>query len=450
MHALLIRLTRTSFKLNKWIRKFRIYAAIRQTFSILFPFVVIGSFFRALNLAVFRPDGFFATVWHIEDWLPYYTQIAKPIAAITTLTINVIALLAVFLVAKYLAHALKDDDHIVGICGLLTLLILNFNFNALSHSLDHQNGSDTLPFNNFGFRDLFFSLLIGILVAYFYHVLAAFSKRHLPHKNIDQSFTTRGIHAIFPVSVLLITFVLLSFGISFTPQHNLSTLFYGLLEIPLSTRNHVTLFLFFITLINTLLGFLGISGPLNFMTQNIANPAGAANLSHALSTKNLFTVPNPVTLHTLYDTYGNFGGSGMTLGLILVILFLIKNHGLRQVAAFSFLPSLVNINDPIMLGIPIIFNPLLLIPYTISPLVSMAIAWLFINVHWMPPAVYAVPGTTPGILLGFLGTNGNYMALLVSILGLFTSAMIYYPFIRIIAQINTHESFAKSKVTTHA
>ncbi|GAF41923.1 cellobiose-specific PTS system IIC component [Agrilactobacillus composti DSM 18527 = JCM 14202] len=424
------------------IKKIKIYEAIRQTFSILFPFVVIGSIIRSLNLAVFTPDGFFASVYKIPTWLPHYNAIRQPLSAITNLTINMIALLSVFFVAKYLASLLKDDDHIVGICGFLSFMLLNYNFNARRASLDNFN--NLINFNNLGFKDIFLSIVIGVLIAYSYHGLAKLNQRYLQHHKPKytpdvNSFTNRGIRAIFPVSTILLVMTLLGFLLSFSKQQNLSGLLYDAVLVSPNHFTHRTVLIVIITVLNNFMTLLGISGPLNVLAQNVNNTMGAANLNHALSTKNLFSVPNPVTLHTLYDTYGNFGGTGMTLALIICILLISKNRNLRQVAKFSIVPGLVNINDTMLLGVPIMFSPILFIPYLLSPLISMFIAWIFINFQWMPPAVYQVPGTTPSFLLGYLGTNGNVVALLVSFLCLGVSVMVYYPFVVLLEHIRQQD-----------
>ena len=81
-------------------------------------------------------------------------------------------------------------------------------------------------------------------------------------------------------------------------------------------------------------------------------------------------------------------------------------------------------------------NPIMLVPFLITPLINMAIAWTAIRLHLMPPSVYTVPATTPGPLIAFLGTNGNLVALLVAVLCLVISVFIYVPFVRLAETIN--------------
>ena len=97
----------------------------------------------------------------------------------------------------------------------------------------------------------------------------------------------------------------------------------------------------------------------------------------------------------------------------------------------SLIPNILNFNSPLLVGLPIILNPLLIIPFLIAPIVCLIIAYLFIKVGFIPPAVYTIPPTTPGILAAYLGTNGNLRALLVSIINLVVATLIYIPFVKV-------------------
>lgn len=67
----------------------------------------------------------------------------------------------------------------------------------------------------------------------------------------------------------------------------------------------------------------------------------------------------------------------------------------------------------------------------------------------IPPVAYAVPWTTPGPLIAFLGTGGNWMALFVSILCLTIATLIYLPFVIAANTINT-ASTTESAENTHS
>ena len=79
---------------------------------------------------------------------------------------------------------------------------------------------------------------------------------------------------------------------------------------------------------------------------------------------------------------------------------------------------------------PIVLNPIYIIPFIITPIVNILIGYTATVVtKIIPPLAYGVPWTTPGPLIPFLGTGGNFLALLVGILCLGVSVLIYAPFV---------------------
>lgn len=410
--------------LNVKLRNLRFYNAIINTFMNLFPFIAIGAIVQALRQSIFMPDGFFASIYGIRHWLPFYRQTGQVLEVLQMTTIGLTALLAAFFMARETASSFGEDSRAVGVCSLLAFLLFNFDYAAA------PDARPTLLLNNFNFNNLFLGMLFGFLIAILYHGFDLLGQK-LKRPIVRSLFNTEEhVKSIIPAALLLTLSAVCSYLLSLIPQKNLTTIFNSIVNLTISFSKQTLLFIFGIVVLSTLLNFFGILGPLNLMHQNITSVFDVANLDKALSAKSLADLPHPFTVHTLYETYGAFGGSGMTLALILCILLFTNHKKLRQTAQISLFPSLVNLNPPILIGIPVILNPILLIPYVLSSLASMGIAALFIAFSWMPPAVYELPATTPPFLLGFLGTNGNFVALFVSFLCLFVSIMIYYPFVK--------------------
>ncbi len=97
----------------------------------------------------------------------------------------------------------------------------------------------------------------------------------------------------------------------------------------------------------------------------------------------------------------------MTLGLLLAIFIASKRAEYRDLAKMSFIPGIFNINEPIMFGLPIVLNPIMMVPFIMVPIVNCAIRYFFVSMEIIPPVAYAVPWTTPGPLIAFLGTGGE-------------------------------------------
>ncbi|HBW0856363.1 TPA: PTS sugar transporter subunit IIC, partial [Klebsiella variicola] len=144
-----------------------------------------------------------------------------------------------------------------------------------------------------------------------------------------------------------------------------------------------------------------------------------------------------ITWTGINDAFANCGGSGMTLGLLLAIFIASRRKDYRDLAKMAFVPGLFNINEPVMFGLPIVLNPILVIPFILVPFVNSLIGYFFISMEFIPPIAYAVPWTTPGPLIAFFGTGGNWLALFVGILCLAVSTLIYLPFVIAANKVNT-------------
>ena len=76
----------------------------------------------------------------------------------------------------------------------------------------------------------------------------------------------------------------------------------------------------------------------------------------------------------LYGANGGIGGTGNTLPLVLMGLRS-KSEQIRAVSKASLVPGLFNINEPVIFGFPIMYNPILLIPFLLCPVVVMFFLW---------------------------------------------------------------------------
>ena len=96
----------------------------------------------------------------------------------------------------------------------------------------------------------------------------------------------------------------------------------------------------------------------------------------------------------------------------------------------SLVPGIFQINEPIIFGLPIVLNPIMIIPFILTPMVNILVGY-FVTVIWpiMPTPAIGVPWTTPGIINLFLGTGGNAVAAIVGVVCLAISVLIYLPFV---------------------
>jgi lactose/cellobiose-specific phosphotransferase system IIC component len=127
------------------------------------------------------------------------------------------------------------------------------------------------------------------------------------------------------------------------------------------------------------------------------------------------------------DTYAHLGGSGSTLGLI-VCLLLSNNTFHKRIGLYATIPSLFNINELLIFGIPIVLNRYLILPFIIAPLVTSSIARALIETGNLTLDPSLSSWNTPIILSGYL--SGGVNAALIQFILVWVSALIYWPFLK--------------------
>lgn len=178
-----------------------------------------------------------------------------------------------------------------------------------------------------------------------------------------------------------------------------------------------------ILLLIHLLWFFGIHG-------NIAlEPLQQAHFATARASELSGWVPHEVFTKTFYDVFVYQGGAGCTLSLLLAVLLIRSSVGSRRVAKFSLPCALINVNEPVLFGFPVVLNPFYLVPFVLTPLALFVSALALISIGVVPPPTVAVEWTTPPVLGGVIATN-SWRGGALQVFNLVLGVLIYLPFVR--------------------
>ena len=185
-----------------------------------------------------------------------------------------------------------------------------------------------------------------------------------------------------------------------------------------------------ITGIEAVLWLFGIHGPAllaalvlpTYLNMQFANTAAYAHHE---------PLPHLVVVSTFLFVFP--GGAGATLPLI-VLLLRSRVPRLRTFAYATIVPSLINTNEPVMFGLPLVYNPILGIPYVLAPLVLGGTTYLALSLDWVRAPVYYMPSTIPIFLNTFLATLDWRSAILV-LVNLVIAGAIYFPFVRVYERV---------------
>lgn len=157
-------------------------------------------------------------------------------------------------------------------------------------------------------------------------------------------------------------------------------------------------------------------------------PLIVENMDVFAKTGDISKVPNVINI-TMMQMFAEWGGSGVTLGLVIAILIFGKREDNRAIATLSVVPGLFNINETVTFGIPLVLNPILDIPFILAPVVTVLIGYILVSIGFCPKAAVQAPWTCPPILMGFLATGGSIMGAISQIIVMAVSFVIYLPFV---------------------
>jgi PTS system cellobiose-specific IIC component len=195
---------------------------------------------------------------------------------------------------------------------------------------------------------------------------------------------------------------------------------------PLGSLGDTYTALLVITLLQAALWLVGIHGPA--LLAAVVTPiylklqfANTAAYSHGTP------LPHIVVVSTFLFVFP--GGAGATLGLALLLLRS-KSARLKKIALASIGTSIINTNEPLILGVPLVFNAYLAIPFLVAPGVLATTTYLAMKVGLVSAPAFYVPSSIPTPISVVLATF-DWRALVLALVNIGLAIAIYAPFVRI-------------------
>ena len=130
---------------------------------------------------------------------------------------------------------------------------------------------------------------------------------------------------------------------------------------------------------------------------------------------------------TLLGAFAFIGGSGATLSLVVAILLFSRSESLRLLALASIPVSLLNVNEILLFGLPLILNPRLLLPFVLAPVANVLIAVAVVQLGWLQPATVALPLTSPVLFNAYIGAGEHLGGIVLQLLLLGLGVCLYAP-----------------------
>lgn len=390
--------------------------AIRKGIIATLPLTIVGSFFTILlNFPIESVAAFIEPYREVLD-IPF------------RYTVGLLALYATFGIASSLAKSYKLDSLTAGILATMSFLITAAPPIRVLESVEGViDAGRFINVANLGSGSLFGAIVTAILSVEIYRF---FIVKNITIKMPDgvPPEVTNSFMALIPGGAILVLFWVIRHIIGFDINGFLSNLLMPLKDVLAGNSLFGGLLTVFLICFFWVLGIHGpaIMGPVIRPFWDISI---AENMEVFQSTGNAHELPNIFTEQFL-QWFVWIGGAGTTLALVVLFLFSKSNY-LKQLGRLSILPGIFNINEPVIFGAPIVMNPILGIPFLVTPLITTTISYFATTTGIVPMMAARLGFAIPAPIAAWMSTNWSVAAGILVVVNFLITLAIYYPFFKV-------------------
>ncbi|MCG8708473.1 PTS sugar transporter subunit IIC [Brenneria sp. 4F2] len=385
--------------------------AIKDGFIASMPFLIVGSFMLLFAHPPFSADSRWAFA---QWWLGLVERHSEQIMMPYNMTMGIMALYIASAIAYNLAQSYKMNGFMAGSLSLMSFLVVAA-----------PQAGDSLPVGSLGGEGIFTAILVAL---YTTELMNFLQKRkigiRLPEQvppKIRQSFDL-----LIPILAIFLTLFPLSLFIQNQFGMLLPQAIMAIFAPVISASDSLPAILIAVLLCH-LLWFAGIHGAV--IVGGILQAFWLTNLGINQQALNTGVPITQIFIEPFWQFFIVVGGSGSTMGLVFLYLRSRSAH-LRSIGKLAVVPSMFNINEPVIFGSPVVMNPLLFIPFVTAPLVNAVIAYVATRTSLVNHVVSLAPWTTPAPIGAAWSTGWDWRAIVLVAVLIMVSAMIYYPFFK--------------------
>ena len=397
------------------------FGAIRQGMIMLIPLVVIGSI--ALMLMSLPIPAYQEFLNNLLD--------GRVVEILNFIYCGVFNFFAVLLAAttsiSYAMLKRKKSEQHIGFGNVIILVVITLVTLVGYTGIQYDSFSIDALSNLNTFTALFVTLISGKI---FFAIKNRKLFRVKKHGSHNDTVYTEAIEGIIPAAIIVVFFALLRqlFQIAFGVD-GVQDLLEILVERFLTAFDNGLWAGISVILVTHLMWFFGIHGN---------------NVLDAVIKQNFTDISVGIYSKTFQDVFIIFGGCGAILCLVIAILLVSKKKNIRNIAQLALPTVIFNISEIVVFGLPVILNPVFLIPYILVPIINCIISYVAIYLGLVPHIISEVEWTTPVLLSGYQAT-GSWAGVVLQIICIVIGVVIYMPFVRLFEKLSEKQMVEKVK-----
>ena len=390
--------------------------AVRNGLIHITPVLIIGAF--ALILQTFPVDAYQRFIASFLDG-----ALLQLFEVVYSATFGVLSVYMAYAISRSYMK-LNGDPKVVAGGAIISSLL---SFFILAGAYLPGFGTEQM-----GPKSMFLAIITGLGASALYRRLSTAlqrRRRHLFLIGAHREFN-RMLSTVLPIAAVGLFFALLN--VSFTRLFDVDsfrTLLANLFNALFAHGQNGFWKGFFFVMLSSLLWFFGIHGSdtLEGVMQTYFVPGLAQNQAAVAAGGE----PTSILTKEFFDCFVLMGGCGATICLLIAVLLISRSRARRGLGLTAAFPMVFNINELMVFGLPIIFNPVMLVPFLLTPLVCYSVAYLALSAGWVPMITQEVAWTTP-IVLGGLRATGSAAGVILQLVNVAIGVLVYLPFVRLL------------------
>lgn len=392
----------------------RYLTALRDGFMVALPLIIFGSIF-----VVIANFPFLDHIISEEAFAAYQNALGPASDA----TLSIMGIFVIIGIGYKLTEHYGGESIYGGVVAVASFLILT--------PQELEGVSGVIPTAILGAEGMFLGIFTAFISAELYRFFVNKEWTIKMPAGVPGA-VSKSFSALIPVTLTLTAFLLVRIIFSYTPFDTVQNFIYTIIQEPLTALGSGLPATIIAVLLIQLFWFFGLHGQI--IINSVFDP-----IWFALNDQNLKAfqageeLPNIVTKPFIDSFLVGMGGTGMTLAVIILIFIIGRSRQLKELGKLGAPAGIFNVNEPIIFGLPIVMNPLILIPWLIAPVIVTIITYFAMSTGLVPPpAGIIVPWTTPPILSGYLATGNAWQGAVLQLFNLFVVVVIWWPFLKIL------------------
>ncbi|WP_077602191.1 MULTISPECIES: PTS sugar transporter subunit IIC [Oceanobacillus] len=403
------------------ISRNRYLDSIQKAFITLMPFIILGSFFVLLGS------------FPVQAWQNLIEPISGHLSSANNATMGLLSIglatgIGYFLSSFYSQHGEKVDPFSGAMISLFSFLIL------FPVGVSEEIGT-YLPADNLGSTGMFTAIIVAIISTEIHRYLI---KKDIVIKMPEgvPPMVTNAFTALIPVFATMVLWWVLRYIL----QVDVAAVIMAGFE-PIIAGGTSAVAQFGAFFVDRILWFVGIHG--SNVVGSVMTPVWidmlGANTAAADAGE---TVP--------YIASAQFMAEFVRVSplplVVLMLMSAVKRY--KTLGKLALAPSIFNIAEPIMFGLPIVLNPILFVPWVFGHLFLFIFSYFIISIGLVPAPFAAIPFTVPGPIAGYLGTGGSWAGALLATVNLVIMFFIWLPFYKVLEKQTLKEQYENEKQST--